>query len=110
MSGAGSGSTQDCFPSQQEPAGKCFVAPASVAGSPEFIELLCTQGGNEHTGQLCHGSRVPQFQPAVDTPQIAHPLRAEPPPCRIEEDEAQHWRVAGMALLPGLQALGETWA
>jgi len=32
------------------------------AGSPEFIELICAQGGNERTGQCCHGSRLPQLQ------------------------------------------------
>ncbi len=85
----------------------CSVAPASVAGSPEFIELICAQGGNERTGQLCGGSRLPQLQPIVDTPQVAPPLRAEPPPCRIEKDEAQHRRVLGVALLHGLQPLGD---
>ena len=88
----------------------CFVAPAPVAGSPEFIELICAQGGNERTSQCCHESRLPQFQPTVDTPQVAHPLGAEPPPCRIEEDEAQHRRVAGVVFLLGLQPLGEARA
>ena len=50
-------------------------ASGSVAGSPEFIELLGTKRRGERTGQLCYGSRVPmQFQPAVDTIQVAHPL------------------------------------
>ena|GEM_PF-6981440 len=35
---------------------------------PVFIELICTLGGNERTGQLCHGFRLTQFQPAADTP------------------------------------------
>ena len=85
----------------------CFVAPASVASSPEFIELIYAQGGNKRMGQLCHGPRLPKLQPTVDTPQVAHPLRAEKTACRIEEDEAQHRRVAGVLLLNGLQPLGE---
>src|SRR6266436_818140 len=82
----------------------------TAAGSPELIELICAQGGNERTSQLCHGSCLPQFQPVVDTAQVAHPLRTELPPCRIEEDEAQHGRVVGVALLLGLQPLGEVRA
>src|SRR3989441_3802591 len=77
----------------------CLNAPGSVAGSPEFIELLGTQSGNKCTGQLCHGSRLHQFQPAVDTPQVAHPLHAEPPLLRIQEGEAQHLCVMRVALL-----------
>ena len=88
----------------------CFVAPASVVGSPEFIELICAQGGNELTGQLRHGSRSHQLQPAVDTPSVAHPLRAEPPLRRVEEIEAQYRRVAGVALLLGPQPLCEARA
>jgi len=53
-------------------------APWSIAGSPEFKELIGTQSGNKFTGQLCHGTHLPvQFQPAVDTPKVAHPLHAE---------------------------------
>src|SRR6266436_6332544 len=96
--GVGSGSVPGLFTSQKGRSVMYFVAPASAAGSPEFIELICAQGGNKRMGQLCHGSRLPQLQPVVDTPQVAHPLRAEPPPCRIEEDEAQHRRVAGVVL------------
>src|SRR5712692_24240 len=113
LAAAASGSvraSQACFTSQKVPSVMCSVAPACVAGSPEFIELICAQSGNERTGQLCHGSRLPQFQPAVDTLQVAHPLRAEAPPGRIEEDEAQHRRVADVALLLGLQPLGEARA
>ena len=40
---------------------ECFHM--SVAGSPGFVELLGAQGGDERTGQFCHGSRLPQFQP-----------------------------------------------
>ncbi len=60
--------------SQKVLSGMCLVALASVASSPEFIELIGAQGGNERTGQLRHGSRLHQFQPAVDTPPVAHPL------------------------------------
>src|SRR6266699_5988785 len=88
----------------------CFVAPAPAAGSPEFIKLIWAQGGNERTGQLRHGSRSPQLQPAVDTPQVAHPLHAESSLRRIEENEAQHRRVAGVVLLHGPQLLGEARA
>ena len=77
-----------------------FIAPGSVAGSPEFKELLGTQSGNERMGQLCHGSCLPQFQPVVDTSQGGHPLRAEQPSYPIEEDEAQHRRKVRMAFLP----------
>src|SRR6266568_1436245 len=80
---------------------------ASVAGSPEFKELICAQSGNECTGQFCCGSRLHQLQPTVDTPPVAHPLRTELPPCRIKEDEAQHRRVVGVLLLHGLQPLGK---
>src|SRR5436853_5825407 len=87
----------------------CFVAPASAAGSPEFKELICTQGGNELTGQLRHGSpRLHQLQPAVDTPPVAHPLHAEPALCWIEEVEAQYRLVTGVTLLQVSQLLGET--
>src|SRR5947208_321614 len=61
-------------------------------------------------GQLRHRSRLCQLQPAVDTPSVAHPLRAELPLPGIEEDEAQDRRVAGVALLVGLQPLGEARA
>lgn len=79
----------------------------STIGSPEFKKLICAQRGNELTGQVCHGSRLPQFQPTVDPPHVAHPLNAEEPSLRIEEDEAQHRRIAGEALLFGLQPLSE---
>src|SRR5437868_13183475 len=92
------------------PSVLCFVTPASVVGSPEFIELICAQGGNERTSQLRHGSRSPQLQPVVDTPQVAHSLRAESPLRRIEENEAQHRRVAGVVLLHGPQPLGNARA
>ncbi|MFL5652708.1 MAG: hypothetical protein ACJ8CB_00775 [Ktedonobacteraceae bacterium] len=88
----------------------CFIVPASAVGSPEFKELVRAQGGNEFMGQFRHGSRSPQLQPVVDTPQVAHPLRAEPPPRRIEENEAQHRRVAGVSLLQVPQPLGEARA
>src|SRR6266567_3367352 len=85
-----------------------YYAPGSAAGSPEFKELLGPKRGDERTGQLCHRSRVlVQFQPAVDTPQVAHPLHAEPPLFGIQESEAQHRREAGVALLQGPQLLGE---
>lgn len=51
-----------------------LIAPGSLAGLPEFKELFGTKRGDEHTGQLCHGPRLPQFQPVVDTPQRGHPL------------------------------------
>jgi len=61
-------------------------------------------------GQRCHRSRLPQLQPTVDPPQVAHPLHAEQSLSRIEEGEAEHWRVAGVALLHGLQLPGEAGA
>ena len=88
----------------------CFVAPATIADSPEFKELICTQGGYERTAQLCHRPRLHQFQPAIDTTPVAHAFRAKPPLLRIEEDEAQYRRVMGVTLFCGLQPLGEAQA
>ncbi len=88
--------------------GSLLLLMWSAAGSLEFKELLGPKRGDERTGQLCHRSRVlVQFQPAVDTPQVAHPLRAELPLFGIQETEAQHRREAGVALLQGPQLLGE---
>jgi hypothetical protein len=45
---------------------ECFRISGSVADSPEFVELLGTQGGDDRTCQFCQGSRLPQFPPVVD--------------------------------------------
>ena len=60
----------------------------SIAGLPEFIELLGTQGADERTCQFCHGSRLPRFQPVVDPSKGGHPLHDEQPSCLIKQDEA----------------------
>ncbi|MBA2393092.1 MAG: hypothetical protein H0V70_10150 [Ktedonobacteraceae bacterium] len=78
-------------------------------GSPEIKELSSAQGGNERTGQLCYGSRLPQFSPVVAPAPVAHPLRAEPPPHRVEEGEAQHRRIVGIMVLLGLHPRSQIW-
>ncbi len=65
-----------------------FRMSGSVAGSPEFVEFLGTQGGNDRTCQFCHGSRLPQFPPVADPSKGGHPLHAEQSSCLIEQDEA----------------------
>jgi predicted RNA-binding Zn-ribbon protein involved in translation (DUF1610 family) len=72
------------------------ICKGEVGTSPEFKELLCPQCGNKRIRQRCHQSRLGQFQPVIDTTQVAHPLYAEQPLHRINEGEAQDWRILGI--------------
>jgi hypothetical protein len=48
---------------RSEPHGPlgCWVTPPSVAGLPEFKELIRAQDGNERMGQLGYGACLTQF-------------------------------------------------
>ena len=73
---------------------------------PGHDEARQPPGQARHVGEVQVDRRREGHQRQSHRRDDSHP--AAEPPHRIEEDEAEHWRVAGLTLLLGLQPFSKT--